>query len=127
MARSDEVGKSRRKENQVAQNVESAPQVHAGERDLIERVVVSGLPDEHSAALFDGAVGAANLSWGSARNREKRMCFHECESPVVVTRSSVSRPPRREPPPPVVDAGASNDAHAQTIGEAMLGHVRRGS
>jgi len=39
-----EVGKSRRKK-QVAQNVESAPQVHAGaKRDLIERVVVSGLP-----------------------------------------------------------------------------------
>ena len=50
-----EVGKSRRKK-QVAQNVESAPQVTRVQRDLIERVVVSGLPDEHSAALFDGAV-----------------------------------------------------------------------
>ena len=50
-----EVRKARRQE-EVAQNVERVPEVARVQRDLIERVVASRLPDEHPAAFLDGAV-----------------------------------------------------------------------
>ena len=97
------------------------PEVAWVHRHLIEGIVASRLPDEHPAAFLNGAVERERV--GKLGAATKQHVLHEVRKPVaahlLVARAGPHVESHRHP----VQVGRLDRAHAQTVGQAMVGHA----